>query len=119
MSLLSFYYNPNCVQKQNIYTDKNGEITVEIECTHCGEYNIYHGVKEYISNQVYFQLGCKSCNHRTLIYSRKERLKEWDRIEYLCRMVASAKNENDFKIAVDILYKEYMEIRDSDNPFPI
>lgn len=119
MTLLSFYYNPACVKKQRIYKNENNEITVEIECTHCGENNIYHGIKEYISEQVYFQIGCRSCNHRNLIYSHRERLKEWDKIEYLCRMVASSKDVNDFRIAVDVLYKTYMEIRDPENPFPI
>lgn len=119
LSLLAFYYNPKCVKKQKIKKIKNKEVTVEIECTHCGEYNVYHGVKEYIAEQVYFQMGCRFCNHRNLIYSRRERLKEWDKIEYLCRMVANAKDERDFRMAVDVLYKVYMEIRDPENPFPI
>lgn len=119
IALLAFYYNPNHVKEQKIYFDENGEVTVEIKCVHCGEHNVYHGVKEYISKQVYFQMGCKNCNHRNLIYSHKERLKEWDKIEYLCRMLASADNEHDFKQAADVLYRMYMEIRDPENPFPV
>ena len=119
ISLLSFYYNPNHVKEQKIYLDENGEIVVEIKCVHCGEHNVYRGVKKYISEQVYFQMGCRSCNHRNLIYSHRERLKEWDKIEYLCRMVAVAENENDFKEAVDVLYRTYMEVRDPENPFPV
>lgn len=119
IALLAFYYNPNCVKEQKIYFDENDESVVEIKCVHCGEHNVYHGVKKYIIEQTYFQMGCKSCNHRNLIYSHKERLKEWDKIEYLCRMVATAKDEHDFIQAVDTLYRVYMEIRDPENPFPI
>ena len=119
ITLLSFYYSPNHVVEQKIYLEENEEVTVEIKCVHCGEHNVYHGVKKYISEQTYFQMGCRSCNHRNLIYSHKERLKEWDKIEYLCRMVAAAKEEQGFKLAVDELYRAYMEIRDPENPFPV
>jgi len=34
-------------------------------------------------------------------------------------MVATVKDEHDFKLAVDALYRAYMEIRDPENPFPV
>lgn len=117
--LLSFYYTPKTFPEKKIYLNEEGENVVEAKCAHCGKMNKWGGVKGYILNQTYFMIRCRSCNHRNIIYSKKERLKEWDKIEYLCRMVAAAKDENDFKEAVDTLYRAYMEIRDPENPFPV
>ena len=117
--LLSFYYMPQDFPEKKIYLNEAGEGVVEAKCVHCGAANRWSGVKKYILDQTYFMIRCRSCNHRNIIYSRRERLKEWNKIEYLCRMVAEAKNEHDFKEAVDTLYRVYMEIRDPENPFPI
>lgn len=117
--LLTFYYNPQCINEKKEYLDDENENVLEAKCVHCGKTNRWSGIKKYILNQSYFQLRCRFCNHRNLIYSKKERLKEWDKMEYLCRMVAMARDEHDFKEAVDILYRIYMDIRDSECPFPV
>ncbi len=117
--LLSFYYTPKSFPEKKIYMNEAGEGVVEAKCAHCGTVNRWSGVKKYILDQTYFMLRCRSCNHRNIIYNHRERLKEWDKIEYLCRMVATAKDEHDFKEAVDTLYRVYMEIRDPENPFPV
>lgn len=119
IQLLSFYYIPKDFPDKRIYMNEAGEWVVEAKCAHCGKVNRWIGVRGYLLEQTYFMIRCRFCNHRNIIYSRKERLKEWDKIEYLCRMVATAKNEQDFKEALDTLYRIYMEIRDPENPFPV
>lgn len=118
-TLLSFYYMPQDFPDKKIYLNEEGENVVEVQCAHCNKINRWSGVKKYVVDQSYFMLRCRSCNHRNIIYSKKERLKEWDKISNLCNMVAAAENEQDFKEAVDTLYRVYMEIRDPKNPFPI
>lgn len=117
--LLRFYYIPKDFPEKKIYLNEAGEGVVEAKCVHCGAANRWSGVRKYILDQTFFMIQCRFCNHRNIIYNRRERLKEWNKIEYLCRMVAEAKNEHDFKEAVDTLYRVYMEIRDPENPFPI
>ena len=119
LQLLSFYYMPQDFPDKRIYMNEAGDGVVEAKCAHCGTANRWVGVKKYLLEQTYFMLRCRSCNHRNIIYSKKDRLKEWGKIECLCRMAAEAKNEHDFKEAVDTLYRAYMEIRDPENPFPV
>lgn len=118
-ALLNFYYGPQDFPGKKIYLNEAGEGVVEVTCSHCGEKNRWSGVEKHIMENTYFLLRCRSCNQRNLIYNRKERLKEWDKIKHLCDMVAMAENEQDFKEAVDILYRVYMEVRDPEKPFPI
>ena len=53
------------------------------------------------------------------IYSRKERLKNWDLILPLCEKMALATKEDEFIKAVNALYETYMVTHDPENPFPV
>lgn len=117
--LLTFYYNPKCIQEKEMNLDENGEGILEGRCVHCGAVNRWSGIKRYILDQSYFRLTCRNCNHRNVIYSKKERLPNWDKMEELCKNVANTENVDDFKEAVDTLYHFYMEQRDPQNPFPV
>jgi len=118
--LLRWYYHPPKIvgNIKQIYQDENSEWVVETKCAHCGKINVYRNARGSMFRQSYFTLLCGECNHRSIYYCRKERLQNWDMLEYLCRMVATAKDEHDFKEAVDTLYMVYMETRDPENPFP-
>lgn len=119
LRLIFYYYNPMSVSDKKIYMDENGEGVIEAECVHCGALNRWGGIRKYLLNQVCFTLICRHCNHRNNIYCNKERLTYWDSIEYLCRMVAEAKDEHDFKLAVDVLYRFYVSVRDPEKSIPI
>lgn len=117
--LLYFYYNPLGVTAKKISMDENGEGIIEAECAHCGALNRWGGIRKRFLNQVHIRLVCRHCNHRNIIYSHKERLAYWDHIEYLCRMLAEAKDEHDFNIAVDVLYRFYVSVRDPEKSIPM
>lgn len=118
LRLIRFYYNPLSVSDKKISIDENGEGIVEAKCVHCGALNRWGGINVNRLNQVYFKLGCRHCYHRNIIHN-KERLPYWDTIEYLCRMVAEAKDEHDFKVAIDVLYRFYVSVRDPEEPIPM
>lgn len=119
IQLLTFYYNPDCVKEKERRTDENGDGIIEAKCVHCGSVNRWAGVKKYLLNQSYFKLCCRKCNHRNVIYSRKERLKNWDLILPLCEKMALATKEDEFIKAVNALYETYMVTHDPENPFPV
>ena len=120
MQLLSFYYHPQSTLGtiERTYLNEEGEWVLETKCPHCGATNIYRNVRESMLRQAFFRLLCQECNHSAVFWCKKERLPNYDKLEYLCRMVAAAKDEHDFKEAVDTLYRVYMEIRDPNNPYP-
>lgn len=120
IQVLSFYYHPQSTLGtiHQIYLNKENEWVMETECPHCGGKNTYRNVRESMLRQAYFRLLCQKCNHSAVFWCKKERLPNYDKLECLCRMIAAAKDEHDFKEAVDTLYRVYMEIRDPKNPYP-
>lgn len=118
--LLLFYYRPQSILGtiEKVYLNEENEWVMETKCPHCGAKNIYRNVRESMLRQAYFRLLCQECNYSADFWCKKERLPHYDKLEYLCRMVAQAKDEHDFKEAVDTLYRVYMEIRDPKNPYP-
>lgn len=120
VQLLSFYYHPQSTLGiiEHIYVNENDEWVLETKCPHCGAKNIYSNVRESMLRQAYFRLLCQECNHSAAFWCKKDRLPNYDKLEYLCRMVAEARDEQDFKEAVDALYKVYLEVRDPQSPYP-
>lgn len=120
MQLLTFYYHPQSTLGtiERIFLNEENEWVLETKCPHCGARNTYRNVRESLLRQAYFRLLCQECNHGAVFWCKKERLPNYDKLEYLCRMVAEAKDEHDFKEAVDTLYRVYMDIRDPENPYP-
>lgn len=112
--LLLFYYHPQSTLGtiERIYMNEANEWVVEAKCPHCGAKNTYQNVRESMLRQSYFKLLCQECNRTSFFWCKKERLQNYDKLEYLCRMVAEAKNVHDFKEAVDTLYIVYMKTRD-------
>ncbi len=118
--LLAFYYHPKSTYGilKNVHKNENGEWIFDAKCAHCGvETNVW-GVPEIMMEHSWFILTCPECNHRSKYIWRRDKLVNWDKLEYLCRMVADARNEHDFKEAVDTLYRMYMSLRDPIKPFP-
>lgn len=120
IQLLSFYYHPqfSLGKIERIYQNGKNEWVLETTCPHCGKRNIYRDVRKSMLRQAYFRLLCQECNHSATFWCKKERLPNYNKLEYLCRMVASEKDLHDFKEAVDTLHRVYMEIRDPKNPYP-
>lgn len=118
--LLQFYYHPKSILGtiEQTYLNDENEWVLETKCPHCGQKSTYRNIYEPMLSQSYFRLTCQKCNRKADFWSKKERLPNYDRLEYLCRMVAEAKDEHDFKEAVDTLYQVYLEGRDPENPFP-
>ncbi len=120
VQLLSFYYHPQSTLGtiESIYQNEYGEWVLETKCPHCGAKNIYHNVRESMLRQSYFKILCQECFRSADFWCNQERLPNYDKLEYLCRMVAAAKDEHDFRAAVDTLYRTYLEIWDPANPYP-
>lgn len=120
VQLLSFYYHPQSTLGtiEGIYQNEYGEWVLETKCPHCGAKNIYHNVRESMLRQSYFKILCQECFRSADFWCNQERLPNYDKLEYLCRMVAAAKDEHDFRAAVDTLYRTYLEIWDPANPYP-
>ncbi len=120
IELLSFYYHPKATLGtiEQIYLNEENEWVLETRCPHCGAKNVYRNVRPTMLRQVYFRLLCQECNRSADFWCKKERLPNFDKLEYLCRMIAEARDEHDFKEATDTLYRVYLETRDPNNPFP-
>lgn len=120
MQLLTFYYHPQSKLGtiERVYLNEENEWVLETRCPRCGAKNTYRNVRKSMLRQAYLQLLCQDCNYYADFWNKKDRLPNYDKLEYLCRMVAQAKDEHDFKEAVDTLYRVYMDIRDPENPYP-
>lgn len=120
MQLLTYYYHPQNTLGtiEQIYQNDENEWVLETRCPYCGAKNIYRDVRESLLRQAFFKMPCLECNHSATFYCKKERLSNYDKLEYLCRMIATAENEHDFREAVDTLYRVYMQIRNPQNPYP-
>ena len=118
--LLNFYYHPQSKLGtiEQVYQNDKNEWVLETRCPYCGARNVYCNVRPSMLRQSYFRMDCPECNRYADFWCKKERLPNFDKLEYLCRMVAKAENEHDFKEAVDTLYLVYMQTRDPQNPFP-
>lgn len=121
ITLLNVYFVQELLgELLDLYTDEEGKIVLVTKCRHCGAVNRYVGISETAFNPIVLQLGCRSCGHRNMYYTVDTRaLPNYDRLEYLCRMMSEAKNEADFIHAVDTLYMVYLQLRDPERPFPI
>ena len=117
--LLTFYYRPQRTLGtiENIYLNEENEWVMVTKCPHCGAQNTYRNVQKSMLRQSFFKFMCEECNRTAEFWCKKERLPNYDKLEYLCRMVAGAKDEHDFKEAVDTLYRVYMEVRDPEDPY--
>lgn len=120
IQLLVFYYHPQSTlgTVERIYQNDENEWVLETRCPLCGARNVYRDVRKSMLRQAFFIMLCPECNHRATFWCKKERLPNYDKLEYLCRMIAKAENEHDFREAVDTLYRVYMQIRDPQSSFP-
>lgn len=118
--ILYYYYNPIVATILRLEENNDGQIVFEFKCPHCGKVNTYIGIDPRIFANKIFRLGCRNCNHRNVFYSVEPKsLPNYEKLEYLCRMMENARDEHDFNIAYDNLVDGYMSVRDNDNPFPI
>lgn len=104
----------------DLYVDEDDKVVLVTKCRHCGAVNKYVDISRTAFDSIVLQLGCRSCGHRNMYYTVDTRaLPNYDKLEYLCRMMSLAQNEQDFCQAVDTLYMVYMQLRDPERPFPI
>ena len=88
----------------DLYVDEDDKVVLVTKCRHCGAVNKYVDISRTAFDSIVLQLGCRSCGHRNMYYTVDTRaLPNYDKLEYLCRMMSLAQNEQDFWTAVDNL----------------
>lgn len=104
----------------DLYENPDKKIVLVTKCRHCGAINRYVDISKSAFTRIVLPLGCRNCGHRNMFYTLDPKdLPNYGILEYLCRMMSQAKNEEDFSQAVDTLYMVYMQLRNPDCPFPI
>lgn len=103
-----------------LYEEPDGKVVLVTRCRHCGGVSTYTDIPGSAFITPVLQLGCRHCGHRNKFYTVDTKdIPNYDILEYLCRMLSQAQNEQDFAHAVDTLYMMYMGLRNQENPFPV